>query len=61
LSLCLRLVLSLGLLRRVMLLLRGCLLLLLECGRHRLSALFLLHELLHLGVWRRMCVLELWH
>jgi hypothetical protein len=60
LSLRLRLVLCLCLLRGLVLL-RCCLLLLLEGGRHRLSSLFLLHELLYLGIWRRMCVLELWH
>jgi hypothetical protein len=35
-------------------------LLLLKCGRHGLSPLLLLHELLYLGMgWRRMRVLEL--
>jgi hypothetical protein len=44
----------------LVLLLSVLLLLLLDGGRHRLSALFLLHELLHLGVCRRrVCVLEL--
>jgi hypothetical protein len=55
----LMLLLSLLLLLNVLLLLS--LLLLLDRGGHGLSALFLLHELLHLGMCRRrMRVLELW-